>query len=54
MLWLYISAVVIVFGGSINAVLREIRADRLKLPVIEDEELLEESSCYSSDNTSKL
>jgi membrane protein len=43
MLWLYISAVVIVFGGSINAVLREIRADRLKLPVIEDEELLEES-----------
>lgn len=31
MLWLYISAVVVVFGGAINAVLRELRADKLKL-----------------------
>ncbi len=29
MLWLYITAVVVVFGGAINAVLREIKADTL-------------------------
>ncbi len=29
MLWLYITAVVVVFGGAINAVLREIKQDKL-------------------------
>lgn len=41
MLWLYISAVVIVFGGAINAVLRELRAERLNLSVNNDKVLPE-------------